>query len=253
MYVYIYDNFLRQRKYESEIKKIETRLTDYGIAGKIIRLQNYSDARPLIEEEIKKGTTTIVIVGNDGTFGQVLSRSAVCPVLFGFLPLGQENSIAEVLGIPVGEESCEVLSKRRKLKLDVGWFNNRYFVSHLHIPPSEIEIEYDEKFLVSFRDRKAELVVCNLQPFVWEKSKKEKIIVHPQDGKLEAFVRPSTGKGIFFEKFEDPSIFPFEEMIVSGRKPFLVEADGKTSKETEIKIRLSKKRLEMIVGKDRKF
>jgi len=41
------------------------------------------------------------------------------------------------------------------------------------------------------------------------------------------------GRGIIREKFEDPSIFPFEEMIVSSRKPFVVEADGKQSKETK--------------------
>ena len=62
-----------------------------------------------------------------------------------------------------------------------------------------------------------------------------------------------SGKGIFKEKYEDPSIFPFQEMVVSSRKPFVVEADGKQSKETKIKIKLTRKRIEMIVGRERKF
>jgi len=37
--------------------------------------------------------------------------------------------------------------------LDVGWFNNRYFVSQLHIPPSNIAVEYDEKFKVSAKTK----------------------------------------------------------------------------------------------------
>lgn len=255
MYLYLYDNFLKGKKYDTTVKAMETRLTDFGIAGKIIRLQNYSNALSIIEEEIKRGATTVVIVGNDETFGHVLSRAAVCDVPFGFLPVGPNNSIAEVLGIPVGVDACDILSRRRKVKLDTGWFNNRYFVSQLHIPPSEISVEYDEKFKVSARYGKIELVVCNLQPFFWkEKGKrKQEVAVRPQDGKLEAFLRPVVGKGIIGNVYDEPSIFPFEEMIISGKKPFRVEADGKVSKETRVTIRLAKKRLEIIVGKRRRF
>jgi len=78
-------------------------------------------------------------------------------------------------------------------------------------------------------------------------------VVHPQDGKLEAFLRPVAGRGILGPRYEDPSVFPFEEMVVSGRKPFVVEADGKESKEIKIKIKLAKSRIEMIVGKERRF
>lgn len=254
MYLYLYDNFLRQKKYESTIRSIETRLTDFGIAGKIIRLQTFTNAKTIIEDEIDRGVTTVVIVGNDETFGHVLSRAAACRVTFGFLPIGQEqNTIANVLGLPVGEEACDVLSRRRKVTLDVGWVNNRYFISKLHIAPSNIAVAYDEKFVVKPRNGKMELVVCNLQPFVWKRKQAQDIVVHPQDGKLEAFLRPLEKKGMFSEVYEEPSIFPFEEMIVASKTPFEVEADGKRTKETQLKIKLAKKRIEMIVGKTRKF
>ncbi len=253
MYVYLYDNYLKQKKYDSALKSIETKLTDYGIAGKIIRLQNFTNAERVIEDEIQKGAKTVVIVGNDITFGHVLSRAASCNVTFGFLPIGQGNSIANVLGIPVDQEAADVLAKRRKVRLDVGWFNNRYFVSQLFVEPANISVEYDERFKVTSSSHKMELVVCNLQPFLWKKAGKE-MIVHPQDGMLEAFVRPVIKKGLFRRPhFEDPSIFPFEEMIVSSSNPFTVHADGKMSKETKIKIKLAKSRIEMIVGSGRKF
>ena len=133
MYVYLYDNFLKNKRYDSLIKAMETRLTDYGIAGKIIRLQRYTNCEMLIEDEIRKGAKTIVVVGNDVTFGHVLSRAASCRVIYGFLPVGSENSIAEVLGLPVGIDACDVLAKRRKLYLYVGWLNNRYFISQLQL------------------------------------------------------------------------------------------------------------------------
>jgi len=254
MYVYLYDNILREKKYDALVKSMETRLTDYGIAGKIIRLQHFTNPERVIEEELAAGATTVVIVGNDETFGHVLSRAASCNVLFAFLPVGPKNTIAQVLGIPEGVDACDVLARRRKIKLDVGWFNSRYFVSQLHILPSDITIEYDEKFSVSSALGKIELVVCNLQPFVWEaKRRTREVVVHPQDGKLEAFIRPIIKKGLFREVYEEPSIFPFEEMVVWSRTPFAVEADGKTTKEKHITIRLAKNRINMIVGKTRKF
>src|SRR3989339_4363 len=123
MYVYLYDNFLRHKSFTSVIKAMEIKLTDYGIAGKILRLHSYVDSKTIIEDEIKRGAKTIVIVGNDATLGQVLSRGATCDCVFGFLPVGPNNTIAEVLGVPVGVESCDILSRRRKEFLDIGWMN----------------------------------------------------------------------------------------------------------------------------------
>lgn len=255
MYVYLYDNFLKQRSSESVVRAIETRLTDFGIAGKILRLQGLFAPEAIIEDEIKKGAETIVIVGNDATFGAVLSRAASCKIAFGFIPVGPENTIAEVLGIPEGDAACDILARRRKMKLDVGWISNRnrYFVSRLHIPSSDISVSYDGRFRVSSALRKMELVVCNLQPYFWKEDDGRQVAVHPQDGKLEAFVRPLARRGILREVYEEPSIFPFEEMEVSSRAPFAVEADGNMTKETKITIQLAKRRIEMIVGKERKF
>jgi len=254
MYVYLYDNFLGHKKFSSVLKAIEIRLTDYGIAGKILRLNNYLDVKPVIDDEIKRGAKTVVIVGNDRTFGQVLSRGATCDCVFGFLPIGPDNTIAEVLGIQEGENGVDTLAKRRKEKLDVGWFNNRYFVSLLRVPPAKVRVIYDERFQAT-SEGKMEVVVCNFQPFYWKRHKKdaEEQVVHPQDGKLEAFLRPLTKQGWLGYNYEEPSIFPFEEMEIIGDGPFAVEADGKMTKEVKVKLRLAKDKINMIVGRDRKF
>lgn len=254
MYVYLYDNFVREKKYVSVVKAIEISLTDFGIAGKIIRLNNYADARSLIADEIKRGAKTVVIVGNDKTFGHVLSGSATAACTFGFLPVGSGNSIAAVLGIPEGVEACTVLSQRRKEKLDIGWVNNRYFVSQLKAGPGKLSVVYDERFTVT-GDNLLDVVVCNLQPYFWKRNKRDSAVevVHPQDGKLEAFVRPLTKKRWFGYSYEDPSVFPFSEMEIHGESPFSVEADGKLTKEIRIKIKLAPEQIDMIVGRGRKF
>jgi diacylglycerol kinase family enzyme len=254
MYVYLYDNFLRDKKFYPTIKAIEIQLTDFGITGKIIRLNNYADAKPIIDDEIKRGAKTIVIVGNDQTFGHVLSKSATCKAVFGFLPIGPDNTIAGVLGIPVGVEACNALSQRRREKLDVGLINNRYFVSRLHVRPAPIAVTYDDRFMVRAND-KMEVIVCNLQPFYWKRSQRdaETQVVHPQDGKLEAFLRPLTKKGWFGYTYEEPSVFPFGEMRIEADEPFEVEADGKVTKELKVKITMAKEKIDMIVGRNRKF
>lgn len=254
MYVYLYDNFLRGRRFNQTVKAMEVCLTDYGISGKVLRLNNYIDARQLVEDEIKRGAKTIVVVGNDKTFGQILSRAASCPVTFGFLPVGPDNTIADVLGIPVGVEACDVLSRRRKAEIDIGWVNGRYFIGQLRVPPAHVEVIYDERFKVSSPSL-VEVVVCNLQPFFWKRHKKDadSQVVHPQDGKLEAFVRPLTKNTWWGYTYEDPSIFPFSEMEIRAKEPFVVEADGKTTKEIKINIKLAPSRIEMIVGRNRKF
>jgi hypothetical protein len=38
MHIYIYDSFVNQKKYDSTTAKIETRITDLGLNGKIVRL-----------------------------------------------------------------------------------------------------------------------------------------------------------------------------------------------------------------------
>jgi hypothetical protein len=100
-----------------------------------------------------------------------------------------------------------------------------------------------------------EVIVCNLQPFFWRRDKKdrERRVVHPQDGKLEAFLRPLTKNKWWGYKYEDPSIFPFEEMTITSKEPFTVAADGKISKEVKIKIKLAHSKIDMIVGRNRKF
>lgn len=254
MYLYLYDDAVKQKKFESTIRALESRLTDFGIAGKIIRLAQFTNAQAIIEDELKRGYSTVVIVGSDVTFGNILSRAATSHVVFGFLPVGAPNTIADVLGIPVGVEACDVLSRRRKIHLDVGWVNNRYFVSQLLVHPHDIRVQYDEQFTVSVGNGKMELVVCNLQPFFWKDNKNRSHVIHPQDGKLEAFLRPVEKKKFFGGVvYEEPSVFPFEEMEVMSKTPFVVEADGKRSKEVKIKIKLAKKRIEMIVGKERRF
>lgn len=252
MYIYLYDAFLRERPYRSALKAVENRLTDFGISGKIIRLTTLSNAHGIIEDEMRYGARTIVVVGSDETLGRVISRAAVCDAVFGYIPIDNNQVVGRMLGIPGGADACDVLSRRRIVELDVGEVNDRYFVSQLQIQPAIIRAEYDGQFAVS-SEREMALTVCNLRPFVGE-SFTQPGRIHPQDGKLEAFVQPVLHGGFFRRESRIPaSVFPFREMLVRGREPFTMEMDNVISKEMAVRIRLAPKRIQMIVGQGRMF
>ncbi len=253
MYVYLYDNFVRQGSNAAVLRALEVRLTDLGLSGKVLRVVNYSDVKGMIVDELRRGAKTIVIVGDDTTFGQILANAADVPCTFGYLPLGKELSIASILGIPVGPDSCMVLSRRRRTPLDVGQVNNRYFIGQIRIPPAKVQVVYDERFKITTHDL-LEVVVCNIKPFQPAQLLAPlPYAVHPQDGRLEAYLEPLTKKRWWGYTKEEASMFPFKEMKVIGHNPFTVETDGRTSKETRLVIRMAAPKIDMIVGKERKF
>lgn len=253
MYVYLYDNLVRESRYSSVLRAIEIQLTDLGLSGKVLRLTNYNDVRSIIEYEIKRGAKTIVLVGDDTTFGNVIAGAADIRCTFGYLPVGGETDIARILGIPVGPDACTTLVRRRREYLDVAEVNNRYFIGQLHVPPAKVQVVYDDRFKISAGDL-MEIYVCNIKPFTPKKLLgNAPHTVHPQDGRLEAYLQPLTKKPWWGYTTEEASIFPFNEMKVVGLKTFAVEADGRVSKESRLVIRMADCKVDMIVGKERQF
>ncbi len=113
-YLYLYDSYLQDPAYKNIIVNIEKRLRDFEIFGKTIKLSSFTNPRVLIEDEMRHGIKTVIIAGNDDSFIRILSRAADLNVTFGFIPVGQKkNHFAEVLGIPLNEKACEIVSARK--------------------------------------------------------------------------------------------------------------------------------------------
>ena len=255
MYVYLYDPALKEKRFQSIMKTVENRLTDFGITGRIIRLTPFTNAKPIIEDEVARGSKTFVIVGNDTTFGHIMSSSAALPVTFGYIPVGDDSAVAHSLGIPLNAPAVDVLSARKIEPLDIGWMNNRYFISRIEIEPAPLSVEYDAQFRVRARDGEMGVTICNLLPFQGAHLGARDHVVHPQDVQLDAFLEPVEKKRWFRKRVttQAASIFPFREMVIRGRRPFTVVADGRHSKEILLSIKLADVKLKMVVGKERMF
>ena len=99
MYFYIYDTYLADRKYEKVLDRIKTRLLDLDIQGKHEKLTLLKNIDELVEDEVRRGANTIIVVGNDKTFLKVVDAAVKNKVLLGLIPVGEGND-------KIGRASC---------------------------------------------------------------------------------------------------------------------------------------------------
>ena len=85
----------------------------------------------LIAKEEAENYDAIVAVGGDGTLNETVSglMAAEAKPLLGYLPQGSTNDFAACLQIPSRpQEAAELIIKDQPRRLDVGSWNERYFV-----------------------------------------------------------------------------------------------------------------------------
>jgi hypothetical protein len=265
MYYFIYDSFLTDRRHHRTMAAIETRLTDLGLSGRIGRLNAFTNARGLVRDETRKGARTIVVVGNDETVAKVVSGIGEADVTLGIIPVGQPNEIAKSLGIPEGEEACEVLSRRVTQKVDLGRVNGQLFLSEVRVPAAECQVEIersyqgsDYRFQLQPQGPGCEVVVSNLRGFTTPAlgtTKREP--GDPQDGLLDALVVPSgrTFLNQVKNRLFASSLVPVTRLTVRSQQEDGFEAfvDTVKTKATEMVIEVAPARLKIITGRERVF
>jgi len=71
----------------------------------------------------------LVIVGRgDGTLNAAAAGLVEARLPLGILPLGTANDLARTLGIPTAiPQACNIIARGRKLSIDLGCVNDRYF------------------------------------------------------------------------------------------------------------------------------
>ncbi len=243
MYCYLYDDYIQgNKRFEKELMLIENRLTDLGIAGKISRLALFRNAEEMIRDEIDKGVSTVVVLGNDETVRKVLNVIAESHVTFGIIPIGPKNELARLMGVPLGVAACDILSARRVETIDVGIINGRKFITGILVPNFRAEITFEEKFRVFSTSHTAELEIRNLAD-----------LSNPFDGLLQAVIRADVKHGWFGRTTKEESILPLQSMTLRSDKPITLYADGERMEGTRFDISVEPLGIKMIIGKDRIF
>ncbi len=242
MHVYIYDSFLNQKKYDRILARLETRITDLGLNGRISRMGIITNIHDIVDHEIKQGAKTIIAVGNDQTVNQVLNTTAGRNVPLGIIPIGEKNNdTAMALGITDMENACNILSARRITSLDLGVANTTFFLSTAAIGTVGTTVEVSQDYSIEIQKR-GQLIVKNL-------SKDGKF--NPQDGMLELLINVD-GKNFYISNEKNNSIFPIKKITINNNKqPMII--DGLVKIKTPVKISVLKQKLKIIVGRERNF
>jgi hypothetical protein len=257
MHVYLYDSFLLDKKYESALAKIETRLTDLGLNGKIIRLSMISSIRHTIREEINKGAKTFIAVGNIQILSQVLNSMAKYfsesqlgkNTPLGFIPVGKNlNDISAVLGLDFEENACDFLAARRIETVDLGQANQDYFLTQAQITTANTSLEIDTNYTIEIKN-KGEIIIANLplNPNFQTSSQSK-----ANDGRLELIIE--NNKKFNFPAFKtsdvDKSVFSFKEIIISNPENKLL-LDSSLEISTPTNISMANEKIKLIIGKNR--
>jgi len=253
MHIYIYDCFINQKKYDAITAKIETRITDLGLNGKIIRLSLMNSLDEIIRDEIKKGAKTIIVVGNNTIFNQAINAMAKTHhelsitkrVPLGFIPVGKDdNEIAPLLGINLEEAACNTISGRIIKKFDLGLANDYYFLTEAVISTDGTKIEIDQKYVIQI-EKPGNIKIIN---FAVNTKLPPSISSCAQDDVLDLFIENKKAGG-FFKKNEDKSsIIPFKFLTILNQKnPLFIDQDIKIT--PPVNIQIAKQKIEIIVGK----
>jgi len=256
MYFYIYDSFLSDKKYENVLAKVEARLLELGINGKIEKLTILKNLKELVVDAIKRGADTVVAVGDDRIISKIVSIIAQYPkVTLGIIPLGPENKIAQILGVSEGESACDILSKRIIKRVDLGKANDSFFISSLEITKGNIKMECDGQYQVEPQFSEGSISICNFGNIFKETKFNKKDVSNPQDGILEAIISsPNKGFNIFKKDYKRDSIFPIKKVKIKCETecvPLLL--DGQIVVKTPATVEVAPKKLNIIVGRLRMF
>ena len=222
--------------------KIEARTTDLGIGGRKRRLNILKNMAESIKEVIDKGAKTIITVGNDETFTQMVNIVADSNVTLGYIPLGRPNKIARALGVPSGELACEVLSNRLVETIDLGKVNHSYFFSSLEAR-GQMVLKSGKYRITLLKNQKVN--ICNFAPRIFNESSL-------RNGTLEIVISSSS---IFSGTIRD-SFFPVKKIKIDSqikKEPITVFADQSRILKTPLFVEVLPKKLKVIVGRERQF
>ena len=259
MYLYLYDSFLVNPKYRKIIDRIENRIMALSIDGKVTRLTIIKNAKEIVTEQLKKGIETVVVVGGDELFFETASAFVENRGVLGFIPIEPSSRMARILGLPIGEAACDVVSARRVQQMDLGKINNQYFLSSVVLNNNDVRIKCESSFVID--PLKSKLIrIANLDwidfSLITHKKTIKKEISNPSDGLLELVFEQSGGFSFpFFKKkaYKKDSLFYVKNLRISkaGEEEITLTVDQTKIMKTPVTIEVAPRAIKVIVGRER--
>ncbi len=261
MYYYIVDpSKLSQKEFERVQNVLYSSLSEYKIAGEIVRVTGMRTILQLVENAFAHETKTIVAVGNDETLHEVINAVNKREVTIGYIPI-VNSEIGEIFGIKDLQSAIKTIAFRRIQDIDLGVVNGQFFLSKISFgsaeTPISIKISADEQFSAT------QTVISGLIVNSRENVKPTKI-GNPTDGLLDVlllselsrwnkfFKKQVIAQGLY-EELPGTSILHFKQVRIHEPSGVPIMLNTRIITRTPATITIVPKALRMIVGKARSF
>lgn len=219
--------------------------------------------------------------------GLKVSKEEIC---FGIIPI-RPSKIAQVLGVPSHEEAIKTISKRRIERVDLGKIGDQYFLISCDIETDEslarpdsfwrklsfmtrglasapkIELNFKEGYRVTAQPTK--VCICNILDYGKGKLRIKTdgymtTNVSPQDELLDVVIVGKLSRSSLlrhlsdiqcnnFGRIPNVSLFRTKKVNISSENPISVMIDRQKMKANNFNCEVVPRKLNVIVGKERKF
>lgn len=118
-----------------ELRRLKDLLRRENLPYSLVETQYPGHATELAREFAATEGRPLVVMGGDGTISEVLNGILPSPVELGLISVGTGNDTARSLGLPYNNTvaAFEVILSGAPRSIDVGWAEDRFFISTLGI------------------------------------------------------------------------------------------------------------------------
>lgn len=235
MFFYLYDEVVLDKKFAGLLERVESRIIELGINGRVERLTPLRNIKELIAHGIKNGAHTIVVLGSENTFLHAMQVIAQHDITLGFLSFG-ESTLSKLFGITDPLEGCNSLSRRITKQLSLGKANQTFFLNDATaVLPRGARLKCNNQWSIVTQADHSDLTVSNAASL--------RIALQPQ-ASAKWFLRKAAPLHATIIEVTDLKIEHPDVTL-----PLLL--DGYTTLKTPVTLSIKPKAIKVIVGKHR--
>jgi diacylglycerol kinase family enzyme len=280
MFYYILDpQGLTIEKYERIQVELQGYLSEFKLSGEFARVTTLRTVQDLVDTAASRGAKTIVVCGTDQTFNMVVASLKGRDFNLAFIPLVPGSFLGKVFGVDTLYGAVKTIAARRVESLDVGLIGENLFLSFLEFgitsydlqslgffkalkilkrPAIRMSFRIDDSYNIETEALGGLLVNSRMS------SSKDSSIANPTDGFLDLMI---------LEKQNRINALKFKNIIASGRLEEIPNTTLIKCKSVEflqprgtrltmsglvvakfpVMVKMSSKKIKVIVGKNRTF
>lgn len=253
MFFYIYDEHAVAPTQAAALARVEARIIELGINGRVEKLGPLRNIKSLLDLAIKQKVHTVVVVGSDETLLRTVNILATADLVIGYIPFAEQSLLAKLLGIPDTFEACNILSRRITKTVDLGKANQNYFLTTARCGSlTGLRIRCNDAYTVATLQPTGTARIDVLGDLTQLATTPTGIEAQPGQLRVEITTETTPSSWLKRTAVSDHTSVTAERVVIDHDvEPIPVTLDGVTTLKTPLTITLKSKQLRLIVGKDR--